>query len=64
MDYALTVDYHSGFFEMDRLDNTTSGAVIHKLKAHFSRYGIPDQVILDNAKQYVRILKFQQEVEV
>ena len=53
MDYVLTVDYYSGFFEIDRLDDTTSGAVIHKLKAHFSRYGIPDQVISDNAKQYV-----------
>ena len=35
------------------MDDTTSGAVIHKLKAHFSRYGIHDQVISDNAKQYV-----------
>ena len=53
MYYALTVDYYSGFFEIDRLDDTKSGAVIHKLKAYFSRYVIPDQVISDNARQYV-----------
>ena len=52
-DYLLTVDYYSDFFEVDFLEDTTSKTVIHKLKAHFSRHGIPDELISDNAKQYV-----------
>ena len=39
-EYLVTVDYFSGFYEIDRLHSTTSNAVIRKLKKHFTRYGI------------------------
>ena len=48
----ITVDYTSNFWEVDRLENTESRSVIKKLKTHFARYGIPDQVISDNGPQY------------
>ena len=49
----ITVDYYSGFWEVDYLTDITSATVISKLKGQFSRYGIPDLVISDNAKQFV-----------
>jgi len=52
MDYLVTVDYYSNFFEVDRLYTTTSTAVINKLKSHFARYGIPDVIVSDNGPQY------------
>ncbi|XP_014681748.1 PREDICTED: uncharacterized protein K02A2.6-like [Priapulus caudatus] len=51
-DYLVTVDYHSNFFKVDRLRETTAEAVIMKPKGHFSRYGIPDTVVTDNADQF------------
>ena len=36
MDYVLTVDYYSGFFEIDRLDVTTSGfSVLSEQRRNF-----------------------------
>lgn len=52
IDYLVTVDYYSNFWEVDKLEDTESATVIRKLKAHFARYGIPDQVISDNGPQY------------
>ena len=49
--YLVTVDYFSNFIEVDYLVETTSDAVINKLKHHFARYGIPDVVISDNGPQ-------------
>lgn len=51
-DYLITVDYFSNFWEIDYLADTKSVTVIKKLKAHFSRQGIPDLVISDNGPQY------------
>lgn len=51
-DYLVTVDYHSNFFEVDRLHDTSSHATIRKLKSHFARYGSPTQVISDNGPQF------------
>ena len=51
-DYLVTIDYLSDFFEVDRLYSTTSETVIKKLKGHFARYGIPDEVISDNGSQF------------
>ena len=45
IDYLVTVDYTSNFIKVDSLENTDSRTVVRKLKAHFARYGIPDQVI-------------------
>ena len=50
--YLVTVDYYSNFFEVDFLPETTSKAVINKLKHHFARHGIPDILISDNGPQY------------
>ena len=47
-DYLITTDYRSNFWEIDYLPNTTSKTIIHKLKAHFTRYGIPDSVVSDS----------------
>ena len=52
-DYLITVDYYSNFWEVDLLPNTTSDTVITKLKAHFARYGRPNQLISDNGPQYI-----------
>ena len=52
-EYLVTVDYHSGFFELDKLNDITSTAIIEKLKAHFARHGAPDTLVSDNATQYV-----------
>lgn len=51
-DYLVAVDYFSDFFEVIRLYSTTSETVIKKLKGHFARYGIPDEVISDNGSQF------------
>ena len=51
-DYLVTVDYYSNFWEIDRLYDTASKTVIQKLKAHFSRYGIPEQLVTDNGPQF------------
>ena len=50
--YLVTVCYYSGFFEVDRLQSTSSMAVIKKLSAHFARYGCPKTVMSDNGPQY------------
>ena len=51
-DYLITIDYCSNFWEVDRLPNTKASTTILKLKSHFARYGIPDQVISDNGPQF------------
>ena len=50
--YLVTVDYYSKFIEIDRLYDTTNSEVIHKLKAHMTRHGIPKRVVSDNGHQY------------
>ena len=47
-DYLMTTDYHSNFFEVGLLNDTSSETVINKLKAHFARSGTPDLLITDN----------------
>ena len=46
------MDYYSNFWEIDLLPNTESITTVRKLKAHFSRYGIPDIIMSDNGPQY------------
>ena len=59
-DYLITTDYHSNFFEIARLYDTTSNTVINILKSQFARYGIPHTLVTDNGPQYtsVAFLKF------
>ena len=51
-DYLVTCDYFSNFFEIDRLHKTDANSIIHKLKAHFSRFGIPDTIVTDSGSQF------------
>ena len=64
--YLVSTDYFSQFFEVDFLPNTTSNTVIHKLKAHFARYGIPDIIYSDNGSQFTssEFRKFCQKYEI
>ena len=49
--YLICVDYYSSFWEIDPLDNATSGTVIQKLKSQFARHGIPETCVSDNGPQ-------------
>ena len=51
-DCMVTTDYHSGFFELDYLPDTTSETVVGKLKNNFSRHGIPHTLVSDSGPQY------------
>lgn len=51
-DYLLLIDYFSRFIELDQLRSTTSSAVVAALSAHFARYGIPEEFVLDNGPQF------------
>ena len=61
--YLITVDYFSNFWEIDYLENTLSTTVIHKLRAQFARYGIPDTCFSDNGPQFnsIEFRKFAKE---
>ena len=50
--YLVTVDHYSDFFEVDFLHDQTTKEVIHKLKSHFARNGIPETVSSDNGPCY------------
>ncbi len=47
--YLAAVDYLSGWFEIDRLPSKSIKDVIYCLRQHFSRLGIPEEVITDNS---------------
>ena len=52
-EYLTTVDYYSNFWEIDKLPTDAKATtVIAKLKDHFARYSIPDQVVTDNGPQF------------
>lgn len=49
----MTFDYYSDFFVLDyHLRSTSSMSVMKKLKAHFVRHGIPEQLVTDNGPQF------------
>ena len=50
--YLITVDFYSGWFEIDLLNNMLSQTIISKLKSHFALYGIPDVLISENRPQF------------
>ena len=53
LDWMVTVDYFSGFFELDRLAvNKKADEVITKMKHHFGRHGIPLEVMSDNGPPF------------
>jgi len=65
LDYLITVDHYSDYFEVDKLHSTTSVAVIKATQRQFARHGIPVKVITDNGPQFASIeyKKFSQEWE-
>ena len=50
--YLVIVDYYSDFWEVDELPSISLFSNISICKRHFARYGIPDEVISDNAEQF------------
>lgn len=56
-DYLITVDYFSGYFEIDRLPTKRIGDVVYCLKQQFCRHGIPDIVFSDNSPFAAREFK-------
>ena len=48
--YQVTVDFYSGWFELDLLNDTTASTVISKLKSQMARHGIPDVLMSDNGR--------------
>ena len=52
VDYLITVDYYSNFFEVDRLADKRASEVIRHLKNHFARHGLPDVVMSDNGQPF------------
>ena len=61
--YLVTSDYYSDFFEFDHLRSLLSVSVIRKLKAHFARHGIPEQLVTDTGAQFTShdFLRFAKE---
>ena len=51
--YLLSVEYHSKWIEIAKLDNQNSKNTITYFQSQFSRYGIPDQLIGDNGLQFI-----------
>ena len=50
--YLVIVDYYSDFWKVDELPSISSFNIISICKRHFARYGIPDEVISDDAAQF------------
>jgi hypothetical protein len=47
-DYLVTVDYLSGFFEVDRLPSKKVRDIVHCLRQHMARHGLPTHLHSDN----------------
>jgi transposase InsO family protein len=64
-DYLVTVDYYSDYFELDKLEDTSSSTIIGLLKMHFARHGIPQELMSDNAANLTsaEFQKFSREWE-
>jgi hypothetical protein len=48
-DYLITVDYLSGYFEVDRLPSKRVNDVVYALRQQFARHGVPLEVVSDNS---------------
>ena len=48
-EYLITVDYLSGFFEIDRLPSKRVSDIIYCLKQQFARHGLPNELVSDNS---------------
>ena len=50
--YLISVDFYSGWFEIDLLNEMLSTTVITKLKPHMAQYEAPDVAVSDNGPQF------------
>ena len=50
--FLIVVDSHSKWFEVEIMPSITSEATIAKLRDIFARYGIPQQLVIDNGSQF------------
>ena len=50
--FLVTVDYLSGYWEIDQLQTTVASSVVRCLKRHFARYGVPVKCVTDNGPQF------------
>ena len=50
--YVLVTDYYSRYIEVAKLNRSTAGEVILRLKSIFARHGLPEVVVSDNGPQY------------
>ena len=48
-DYFTTVDYLSGYFEVDRVPSKKVNDIVYVLRQQFARHGIPSEVVSDNS---------------
>lgn len=55
-DNFCTVDYLSNFWKIDHIHSTDTKMMITKLKHHFTRYSILDQVVTDNGTRSLMCL--------
>ena len=51
--WLLIIDAHSKWIEVFQMSSTSSVATIQKLREVFSRFGLPDRVISDNAPNFI-----------
>ena len=51
-DFLCTVDYYSGYFEVDHLERKTARSINTRLKRHFSNHGILNLFQSDNGPPF------------
>ena len=51
--WLLTIDAHSKWMEVFQMSSTTSNATIQCLREIFSRFGLPDRIISNNAPNFL-----------
>ncbi|XP_055590629.1 uncharacterized protein K02A2.6-like [Uranotaenia lowii] len=58
--FLITVDHYSDFFELNILKDLTPDSVIASCKENFSRHGVPQRVVCDNATNFTsqKMVKF------
>ena len=48
----VIVDYYSNFIEVCRLQSQVTNSVIREMQGAFARFGVPDQLAMDNGPQF------------
>ena len=51
--FLIAIDAHSKWMEVDTMSSTTSVATIQSLRNMFARFGLPEQVVTDNGRNFV-----------